>query len=384
LQSALRQSGDLIFLEQRGTSKSNPNLKCDEEVNYPLDKPLELGELLRLYRESSGQCANRWRERGVDLTGYNTNESADDIEALRKSLGVEKLNLFGGSYGTHLALATVRRHETGINRVIIAGVEGPDHTYKLPSNLEKYLEQLGRIYRDDPVVGQVLPDLIGSMKKLLERLEKQPVTVEATLPGKSQKVKVTVGKVDLLFLLSTLGDSVDSIRAFPATAYAMSKSDFTPLAQFSLSIRRTKIESAMSYMMDCASGVSKERWARILDEEKGTLIGRLVDFPFPEICEQWGAPDLGPVFRSPIKSEVPLLLISGTLDGRTPVSNAEEIQRGFPNSTAVIVEGAGHDSLLTPQTGELMLQFLKGIPISTRRIPAPPLKLKLSEARPSN
>ena len=139
LQSALRQSGDLIFLEQRGTSKSNPNLKCDEEVNYPLDKPLELGELLRLYRESSGQCANRWRERGVDLTGYNTNESADDIEALRKSLGVEKLNLFGGSYGTHLALATVRRHETGINRVIIAGVEGPDHTYKLPSNLEKYL-----------------------------------------------------------------------------------------------------------------------------------------------------------------------------------------------------------------------------------------------------
>lgn len=127
--NAQQEVGDLILLEQRGTFKSKPNLQCDGEIDYPLDKPLELKELLRRYKEQCRSCKKHWQEQGVDLTGYNTIESADDIEALRKALGIEKLNLLGESYGTHLALATMRRYEKSIHRVILAGVEGPDHTY---------------------------------------------------------------------------------------------------------------------------------------------------------------------------------------------------------------------------------------------------------------
>lgn len=378
LYMALREAGDFILLEQRGTDESKPYLKCNERIDYPLDKPLELKELLHAYKEQSRSCARYWRSQGVDLTGYNTSENADDVDSLRKALGIYKLNLFGTSYGTHLTLATIRRYEKNLNRVIIAGVEGPDHTYKLPGNIQKNVEDIAQIYKADPKVRKVIPDFMGLMKTLLDKLEKQPVTVEVIDPAAQRKVKIVVGKLDLQFLLTTLPGRVQHIQAFPEIAYAMSKDDFSALAKFSLAIRRDSVGSAMSYMMDCASGVSGERWKRIKREEKGTLVGSLVDFPFPDVCQEWGARDLGPVFRSPVKSQVPILLISGTLDGRTPVSNAQEIGTGFPNSTQLIVEEAGHvdASMFTPKTIEAMLQFLKGVPVSTTRIASPPLVFK--------
>lgn len=377
LYSHLLEAGDLILLDQRGTGMSKPNLQCRERLNYPLDQPLERDHLLRLMKEQSRACAQYWREQGVDLSGYNTNESADDVNALRQALGIDKLNLFGTSYGTHLSLAVIRRHGEHLNRAIIAGIEGPDHTYKLPSQIQKNLEDIARIYRNDPQIGKDLPDLMGLLRTIGERLEKQPATVEVTDPANQQKVKVTVGKLDFQFFLTSLPGRVARIKTFPATVYAMSKGDFTVLGETSLSVRRESIGSAMSFMMDCASAVSPERWKRIEREEKETLIGRLTDFPFPEICEAWNASELEASFRAPVKSQLPVLLISGELDGRTPASNAEEVRRGFPNSHHLIVEAAGHvdATMFTPQTKEVMIEFLQGKPVTITKIPAPPLEL---------
>ena len=378
LYMALREAGDFILLDQRGTGMSKPNLTCREKLNYPLDKPLERALLLRLYLEQSRSCAQYWRSQGVDLAGYNTNENADDVEALRKALGVPKLSLFGTSYGTHLSLATIRRHGENLDRVVIAGIEGPDHTYKLPSNVQNNLEQIAQLYKADANVGKAIPDFLGLMQTLLDRLEKQPVTVDATDPETKQKVKVTVGKFDLQFLIANfLPGRISAMKRFPSVAVAMSKGDFSFLAQVSLSARRDSIGSAMSFVMDCASGVSRQRWAQIKREEKTRMVGSLIDFPFPEICEAWGRPDLGSTFRSPVRSNLPVLFISGTLDGRTPVSNADETRKGFPNSVHLIVEQAGHvdASMFKPKTIEVMLEFLKGLPVSTTRVASPPLEL---------
>ena len=103
----------------------------------------------------------------------------------------------------------------------------------------------------------------------------------------------------------------------------------------------------------------------------------LANGEMPDVCDAWGNPDLGPIFRSPLKSEVPALFISGTLDARTPVSNAEECRSGFRNGQHLIIEGAWHSDplfLSSPQIKEVMLEFLSGKPLSTTRIALPPLK----------
>jgi pimeloyl-ACP methyl ester carboxylesterase len=102
-----------------------------------------------------------------------------------------------------------------------------------------------------------------------------------------------------------------------------------------------------------------------------------MDFPFPDVCDGWGSPDLGSNFRKPAKSRVPVLFISGTLDVRTPPGNAEETRRGFPNSWHLIIDGAVHSDplfLSSPKIKEVMLEFMKGQPVSTTRIALPPLK----------
>jgi pimeloyl-ACP methyl ester carboxylesterase len=153
----------------------------------------------------------------------------------------------------------------------------------------------------------------------------------------------------------------------------MSRGDFSSLGEWALNYRRQRM-SAMAAAMDCASGVSPERWGRIKDEENETTLGRDMDFPFPEVCEAWGVPSLEPAFRSQLTSEVPVLFISGTLDPRTPPANAEEIQKGFRNSVSLIIEGVAHKDRLfngSPQIKQVMLEFLKGLPVSTNRIAVP-------------
>src|SRR4029453_4225692 len=131
----------------------------------PLDVAPSREMALAELRKNARGCIEYWRDiQRVDLTGYNTNESADDLDDLRKALGVNQISLWSISYGTHLAFATIRRHPQSIHRAILAGPEGPDHTYKLPSNIQKPLEDLAAVIKADPVVGKEIPDFLGLMK----------------------------------------------------------------------------------------------------------------------------------------------------------------------------------------------------------------------------
>jgi pimeloyl-ACP methyl ester carboxylesterase len=374
---AMREIGDVIALDQRGTGMSKPNLVCRQKLQLPFEKAHLREAVLEEYRNQSRACARFWREQGVDLLGYNTNESADDLEDLRKALGVPKVSLWAISYGTHLALTALRRHEKSFHRVILAGVEGPSHTIKLPSNIQQHLINLDRLVKADPQLSKEIPDFLGLMKTVLDRLDIEPAIVEVTDPATQQKVKLTISKsVVQLLTVRTFGDGEASL---PRRYYLLSKSDFSGAAQFwwAMLTRQSDIGSAMAAMMDCHSGLSPQRRRQIATEAKSTLLGDVIDFPFPDVCDAWGNPDLDETFRAPVKSQVAALFISGTLDVRTPISNAEEVRRGFRTSTHLIIDGATHSDplfLSSPKIKYVMLEFMKGQPVSTTQINLPPLR----------
>jgi len=374
---AFREIADVIAFDQRGTGYSKPNLGCYERFALPLDVAPSPELALKELRKNAKACIEYWRDvQRVDLTGYNSNESADDLEDLRKALGVPKISLWGISYGTHLAFATLRRHPESISRAILAGIEGPDHTYKLPSNIQHHLEDLAAVIKADPQIGKDIPDFLGLMKSVFDKLDAEPQTVEITDPRTKQKVRVIVNKFVMQYIVgNNIGTTVTA--NFPALIYRASKGDFTNPAQVWLNISRQGIGSAMSFMMDCASGQTAARRELIAREAKGTLLEDVFNFPFPGVCEEWNAPDLGDDFRSLLKSDVPTLFISGTLDARTPVSNAEEYRKGFTNSTHLIIDGAVHSDplfLSSPKIKDGMMEFLRGQTVTVTRTAAPPMK----------
>jgi pimeloyl-ACP methyl ester carboxylesterase len=364
--AALRSVGDVIMLDQRGTGLSLPRLDCPIRWDIPLDQPGSRSEMLSIGRERAFSCVAFWQSQGVDLAGYTTEESADDLEDLRQALGADSLHLYGASYGSHLALATIKRHSARISRVIVGLVEGPDHTIKLPSNVQRHLGDLSQLVQADPKLNQKIPDLLDLMKTVLDRLEVEPITVEVNDEKTGERVRVCVGKFDLQLITARgIGDR-RSISNLPARYYRMSQGDFSWLASSVLKIRQAWLDNAMAYLMDSASGLSEARAARIQLEAPSTLLEDVIDLPFPDIRDAWGSPDLGPSYRSPLRSDVPTLFVSGTLDGRTPISNAEEVRAGFSHSNHLIVEGGTHSTsglVSAPGVTEAMVAFLQGNPL---------------------
>ncbi|HYR78319.1 MAG TPA: alpha/beta hydrolase [Pyrinomonadaceae bacterium] len=371
---AMRQIADVIALDQRGTGMSKPNLTCSQPLDFPLDEPLTRDSLLRIYKEQSRACAQRWQSEGVDLRGYNTNESADDLESLRIAIGAPKISLWGISYGTHLGLAAIRRHGQNIDRAILAGIEGPDHTDKLPSNYRKHLEMVNQLVKADADLSKTIPDFMGLVNSVIARLDKEPAVIEVKDPSTRQTVKVIISGFLFRQLLDNLYGT-DTLPYSPYIFFSASKGDYS-IITYLLFQSRSSIGSAMAFMMDCSSGVSRARYRRE-QRENGDLLFSDINFPFMEVCEAWGNPDLGKTFRSPIKSKVPVLFISGTLDAKTPPSNAKEIKRGFPKGLHLIIDGATHSDplfLSSPKIKDAMLEFMNGGRVSTTRITLPPMK----------
>lgn len=361
--------GDVIALDQRGTGLSEPRLTCpDNVVELPLDRPLDRDSFVDAYLEVSRKCAQYWTSQGVDLSAYNTAENADDIEDLRQALGVERVHLYGGSYGTHLGLAVIRRHPQSIDRAVLSGVEGPDQTWKLPSVIETHFAEVARAH------GETI-DLLAMMRRVLARLQSAPVTVD--VESDDGTTRIVVGAFDLQMAnLYFLGD-LDNIRQLPEIYAAMDAGDYSLLGSVAMGFRRVSVGTAMYFCMDCASGATDDRMRRI-DSESAlplSLVGKALNAPFPEVCEAWPYRELPDDFRSPLVSDLPVLFVSANLDGHTPISNTSELMPGFRRAFHIVVENATHQYLefAHPDIVGMMADFLKGNPPDRSVVTAPPV-----------
>jgi pimeloyl-ACP methyl ester carboxylesterase len=375
---ALREVADVIALDQRGAGMSKPSLVCREAWSHPLDRAVPREELLAMARERSRSCAAMLRSEGTDLAGYNVVESADDLEDLRLALGTPTLQLLGTSYGTQLALTALRRHPGSFKRVVLLSAKGPQHGLRLPSSFESQLSALGRAIASDPEARREFPDFPATLAAVLARLKKEPVSVEVPRPMSQGKTRLVVGPFDLqVMAVQALGSRQETER-LPARVRAMARGDFQALGQFALGLRRGWLGAAMPYLVECAAGLSTDRLARIRREIPAGRLGEAVDFPFPEICAGWNVPDLGPEWRRPVQSAVPTLLVSGSLDVRTPPADAAEIRRELSNGVLLQVEGVGHgeDFLAAPEVLESVRQFFLGKAVTPRPIALPRLKFR--------
>ncbi|MYD99340.1 MAG: alpha/beta fold hydrolase [Gammaproteobacteria bacterium] len=351
---------DVVTFDQRGCHGALPNLVNPFAPEYDNARPLTRDSYLAAQRQSAARLGAYWRERGVDPNDYNTAESADDVDDLRKALGVERVNLYGASYGSHLGLMVLRLHAEQVDRAILCLVEGPDDTHKLPSNVGRHFRHLADLARDGACA-----DLFGELAAALDTLERTPF--EATVPGVEHPVPI--GKFALQVVLGNALGSTRAMRGLPAFAGELRRRDYTALVRRFDRWRANSTVHGMMLAMDHAAGASPERARRIEAERADALLDDSFNLPFPFIGEELGVTELDDAFRTPVQSATPTLFCAGTLDGRTPVSNAEAVLRGFPNGQLIVVDGMGHEEptvLVDAQVG-----FLNGRDVAVERLVIP-------------
>jgi pimeloyl-ACP methyl ester carboxylesterase len=342
---ALGELGDVVAFDIRGTGRSTPRLSCNVQLGLDMAVPLTRAALVTATRGANKRCADSLRAGGFDLSGYNGREVVEDIEDLRRHLGAERIRLFGTSTGTHIALEYVRAHPRRVASVFLAGTEGPGQTAHLPGGMDTAIMTLA--------AGK--PQVVELMRAVFATLDASPVTVDM------KGAKVGIGGYDArVFAASTLGDRKQMAMLEPLFG-AMKSGNYENVAGLKLQALSRPFQSPWESLHDCQAGTSPVRQNQVEAEARTALLG-YATLDFEEACDGWGVRSLPETYRRPVKARVPALFISGTLDGRTPVANAEEVRKGFRNSAHLIVEGASHgDDLFisTPAIREAVLAFAR-------------------------
>lgn len=370
---AMREFGDVIALDQRGTGASNDAPPCKPGKAFPADRLLTSESARAFFRNLAQECVAFWKSKGVDIAGYNTVENAADVDELRARLGAQKVVLWGISYGTHLALAFVKQFPDRVDGAVLSSIEGLDETVKVPAETDAYIGRLQKVIDLDPGAAKAYPHLAALIRRVEKRLDEKPVKVLVKVAA-DKEIEMTVGKFDMQVLLSSTIADPRVAANVPRMFAIMDKGDFSQVAPRLYRLFRdpdAMTFGATELAMDVASGLSPKMARLVMKQARTALAGDALNFPLPQLAHLPGIPDLGDEFRSPARSDVPVLLLSGTLDGRTYPESAARIAAGFPNATRLIVENGGHNLFeAAPEIQEYIVAYLR-----TGKLPAPTLSL---------
>jgi len=290
-------------------------------------------------------------------------------------LGYEQIIPFGFSYGSHLGQTYLKYHGEHAERAVLIGVEGLNHTFKMPTDLDKQFDKIAKLVAKDHTINQQIPDLKALYLSVSQQLEEAPITLRIQTPIKISTT-VKVGKFGLDFILRRdMGDASD-IPILPKLLYSIQQEDYSILKRFvEKRYREFIVISAMHLSMDIASGGTNERMTQVTAAEQQSLFGLAANVPINVLYNKWPVKDLGEDFRKPLYSDVPTLFLSGDLDSNTPSYQADEVKKGFPNSAHIIVKNAGHEQILWHwDMFGIIESFLNGEDVSGKEIAHPPIQ----------
>ena len=212
------------------------------------------------------------------------------------------------------------------------------------------------------------PDVKGMIGRVLARIRAEPITVSVPMGG-GDPVEITVGPMEVQLITGfSLSDPPRLVPALVGFA-AADQGDFGPIAMATYRFVRGEPVSltGMSEAMDVASGISEERLAEWERQSATALLGGVINWPMPFLRDGFGDLDLGSEFREDPVTDIPALLLSGTLDGRTYPESQLEATTGFTNLTHVVIENAGHNLfMVSPEVTETILAFMRGEEVETQ------------------
>lgn len=367
---ALRAYGDVIALDQRGTGASDILPECVSSQQISDTTLITDKQYIKHHRDALTECLAFWKAEGVDVAGYNTISNAHDLEALRKHLGADKITLWGTSYGSHLAFAAIKQMEDKIDKVILSSAEGLNQTIKMPWRTDAYFDRLQEAVNSQPAAKTAYPDIKTLMRRVHRKLEENPMPLKLQMRDGST-VDYLLQRINIQ-RLATGAVSDPRWAAMLLGLYLAVDLDMTaPLEQTLgrfIDVGKPISMRAMPVAMDIASGMTEGKKQEIAKQAETALLGDYLNFTYhfdgiaPEL-------DLGDDFRTKPISDIPVLLFSGTLDGRTYIESQLEATSGLRNLTAITVKNAGHNLYMSsPEVQTTINHFMEGKPVPKQTI----------------
>ena len=350
---------DYILLEHRGAQYAQPSLHCPA-INQ-MKGEIAAGRLRGKKKESelvkaAADCQRTLLASGVDLDGYTSAATADDIEDLRKTLGYPKWNLYGLSYGTRVILAVVRKHPGGVRSVILNSVLPPDvHFDEVASaNLLRVLHLVFDGCEIDRQCGAAFPDLRRTFAELIAAADRKPIDVG--LDG------TTVRGSELVEAIYTALHDEEAIPYIPSILDNAARGRYDQLRQLVQSNQGAPSTTyGLRYSVWCSGEMPFEDPERVASQTAVRLGLGGVDerAATPELCRAWNVKPAGAIENEPVKSDVPALIFAGEFDPDTPPDWGRQLLETMPRAKYVEIRGGSHGAGFHPCGVQIALKFLR-------------------------
>lgn len=358
---------DLILFEQRGTRWAEPSLDApgiDAASRSGWGTRLDGKPDPAVMRAALAAELKRFKNGGVDLAGYTTEESAADLADLRRLLELPALNIYSVSYSTKLALTLLRDHPEGIRSVILDSVLTPESNWdeEAPANILEVMDRAIAAGLRDARLREACAGLKARFLKAAAAADRHPVEVRIKSPADGSPLTVRLDGAGLMDCVYAGLETAGSIRPTLLAMDAACKGDFQPLApMLEMDLGSSQGASwGMRLAVWCNEELPFEKPARILHpaglpkELKG-FIQTAVPI---EALDAWplGHPDAKE--NAPVSSAVPILIISGEFDPDTPGRWARAAMTRLPNAHLLVFPGMCHAPLFThPEAARIMKAF---------------------------
>jgi pimeloyl-ACP methyl ester carboxylesterase len=261
-------------------------------------------------------------------------------------LGHERIDLDAGSYGTRLALVYLKRHPDRVRSAVLRGVSPTDYRNPLPFPRagQFALDRLFAGCAAEPACHAAFPDLPAKFAALLDRLDREPVTV--VVPGDDGSTReIRIGRerfVGQLHLLLFLPELAAQIPWLVDRAHAGVLEPFAGLAAAFDAAIEAQIYWGLQLAVVCPEDLARITEADVAREAPGTFLGEGLIRDYQEICRAWPAAPLPADYWEPTRSDVPVLLVSGEIDPSTPPRFGDTVARTLPRSRHVVIPGGTH------------------------------------------
>ncbi len=346
----VRATRDIVFIDQRGTGLSG-KLDCDTD------------HLPESMSDAEQEAALRTCLAGISrpLSAFTTLNAARDIERVRAALGYQKVNLWGGSYGTRLAQVYARAFPEAVRTLILDGVAAPDQVIPAGGrDGQAALDLLFKQCQDDRACHKAFPALRAEFASLSARVRGGAVPVAVADPRTAELLKVSMDSARFLATVHNVLYSALDSRRLPFLIHSAHQGRWAPF------IARRNV--ATDYSLDggpamvlhlavvCAEDVPRLTARLREDDARNAFLGNSKIDRLIDVCKMVNVP--AAPYQTPATILAPALLLSGALDPVTPPHRAHSAANHMARAQHLVVANAGHGISSLGCTPRLLREFL--------------------------
>jgi len=348
----IRKTRDIILVDQRGTGQSSA-LECDledeEDVYRVLPEDLNIDDVK--------SCVSQFKG---DVSQYNSENAIRDFDAIRAALGHEKINIYGGSYGTRAGLVYLRMFPESLESAVLDSV-GP---IEVPIGMfgqsgARSFNLLIDNCKNSESCHKAFPNLAEEFQAVKARLARAPITLDIQHPRLGTPTQFVLDDTKFTGNLRFQLYGVEGRSMVPLVIHQAYLGNYQPLIGL---IARTEGEqlvyTGLLFNIVCNEDIPRVSAKMRETDAANNFDGAASHLAWELICPLFPQYRPSEDFYQPVTASVPTLILSGDLDPVTPPSNGDFPAKTLPNSKHIVVKNASHTVAMSTCASDIIGEFL--------------------------